>query len=157
MVLWVLIDRLFTLMSLKYLICIYRLATTTHYPLRFNIDIPTCLSEQKTAWKGDSAEITPTEPTIKVLIHLIILWQCNSGQPWEWRELCELPVTPPCCAVQEDTALTCVHHTDNCKARSFTHDRPMWPQCHRFLIGILHSYSNIRRALFHFLSNKCNC
>lgn len=132
-----LIVRLFTLMSLKCLICMYHPPTTSHYPLRFNIDISTCLSEQKTTWKGDSANITPTEPTIKILFHPIILWQCNPGQLTEWRELCALLMTPACCAVQEDTALTHIHHTDNCKVHSFAHDKSMWPQCHRLLIGIL--------------------
>lgn len=132
-----LIAWLFTLMSLKYLIYMYHPPTTSHYPHSFYIDISTCLSEQKTTWKGDSAEITSTEPTIKILFSHIILWQCNPSQLTEWRELCELPVTSACCVVQEDTALTRIHHTDNCKSHSLAHDKPMWPQCHRALIGIL--------------------
>lgn len=126
----VLADCLFTLMSLKYLICMYHPPTTSHYPLWLNIDISTCLSEQKTTWKGDSAEITPPEPTIKILIHPIILWQHNLGWLTEWTEFYELLMTPACCVEQEDTALTHIHHADNCKAHSFAHDKPMWPQWH---------------------------
>lgn len=94
------------------------------------------IGEQKTTWKEDNAEITPTEPTIKILFHSAISWQYKATNRTN-RELCELMTTPACCAVQEDTALTRIHHTDNCKAHSFAHDKPMWPQWHRLLIGIL--------------------
>lgn len=125
-------------MSLKYLICMYHWTTTNHHPLRFNIDFSTCVGEQKTTWKRERDEISPIEPTIKrIPIHSIILWQWNPEQLTEWKELCELLMTPACCVVQEATALTRIHHTDNCKAHSFAHDKSMWPQCHRLLIGIL--------------------
>lgn len=137
---YALIAWLFTLMSLKYLICMYHPSTSSHYPLWLNIDIPTCLSEQKTTWRDDSSKITPPEPTIKILIHPIILWQRNPGQLTERTEFCELPMTPACCVVQEDTALTRIHHAHNCKTHSFAHDKPMWPPWHWLLIGILRAF-----------------
>lgn len=81
-------------------------------------------------------------------------WYCgNRRQLTEWRELSELLMTPACCEVQEDTALTRIHHTDNCKAHSYAHDKAMWP-----LIGILTAghIPIFTLSPFLFLLNKSN-
>ena len=47
----VLIAWLFKSASLEYLMCMYHPPTKIHYPLGFNVDISTCLNEQKTTWQ----------------------------------------------------------------------------------------------------------
>lgn len=151
------IARIFTL-PLKYLICMYCPPTTSYYPLRFNqvqyryFHMLKCTENR--VKKRDSAELNPQSKSV-----FILLFCGDPGWLTEWRELRELPATPACCAVQEDTALTHIHHTDNCKAHSRADDRPMWPQCQQLLIGILRAVhipiSTV--PLFHFLFHKSNC
>lgn len=66
--------------------------------------------------KSVQAEITWAEPPYRNPFLLCDI-AANARERRDRRELSELPVTPACCEVQEDAALTRIHHSDNCEVR----------------------------------------